>query len=105
MLDSTYSKGNTTIYVRYMPVSPGVQPSYLSITLEFDGHFKHPHLFRFSCRIAEPAGRLCRHSGRQHSGTSINHHDCKNHSNVVSMDPGNLEMSRNTGGNAQAGHN
>jgi len=48
----------------------------------------------------------CNHDDdRPSTGTSINHHDCKNHSNVVSMDPGNLEMSRNTGGNAQAGHN
>lgn len=52
------------------------------------------------------AQATCNHDDdRPATGTSISHHDCKRHSNVVSLDPTNLEMSRNTGSAAQAGHN
>lgn len=52
------------------------------------------------------AQATCNHDDdRPSTGTSISHHDCKRHSSVVSLDPGNLEMSRNAGGSSQAGHN
>jgi hypothetical protein len=53
------------------------------------------------------AQATCNHDDdRPTTGSSISHHDCKRHSNVVTLDPSNLDMSsRNTGGGAQSGHN
>ncbi|WP_295999526.1 hypothetical protein [Rugamonas sp.] len=56
---------------------------------------------------AAVAETSCDHSDeRPLTGTSISHHDCRQHGNVTTLDPVNLlGAARNAGGSVAAGHN